>query len=322
MILELKLVIDLDKSVALDLVKLLSPYQKPGYTEPLELTIDMSKCTWIHPKELAMLTNFILYMKERGNQFSFEVIEPIDYRVATYVARMNFYQLIGQASWERFQRRNPAGRFLELTPVTSETANKCVNHFIEILRRQDTIEEYVLQAFLYALFEIVDNCNSHSQTVSPAIFTAQSYSDHIVFCMNDNGIGIPESLRTNEKFANKTNQQALQCCIQQGITRDNGSGLVGKGQGLFIASEIIKATSGFLDICSLNSCLRVNEERIWCKEFNDLWWQGTIVYGVIYKNSRLNKEKLDNIFEGNLASCIEDAYYDTIEKPGKITRLW
>lgn len=84
----------------------------------------------------------------------------------------------------------------------------------------------------------------------------------------DFGIGINEALKAKYNFSEN---EAIQKCIEKGVT--NGKG---QGHGLYATSEFIKLNKGWLSIFSGNKKLDLNEDDLWVKKTP--FWQGTCVY--------------------------------------------
>ncbi|WP_069661360.1 ATP-binding protein [Arcticibacter eurypsychrophilus] len=208
----------------------------------LNLSIDLSN-NMVHSDSLLIVASGVNHLRQNG----IVVIITIQGE-STYASRINFYQLIDVHFEEQFIRRNNEGRFIELKSFDKDTLYSLQDELNMILYQKGGINKEVLQLLFYCLGEIMDNIIVHSG-LEKGWISAQYYpSKHeirVTIC--DNGDGIHHSLTTNpkSKFKEVSEVEALDICIQRGVT--NGEGL---GFGLFASSQFILKNTGDLLIYS------------------------------------------------------------------------
>jgi hypothetical protein len=131
----------------------------------------------------------------------------------------------------------------------------------------------VLQLIFYCLGEIMDNIIVHSGRDAgwlAAQYYPKSREIRLIIC--DHGNGIHQSLTSNSESAyqNVREHEALELCIQRGVT--NGKGL---GFGLYATSQFVTKNGGDLLIYSGNHYLELENGGITVKE--GPYWKGTLV---------------------------------------------
>src|SRR5690606_661407 len=84
-------------------------------TNALNLTLDLEYYDFARPYQLLVVGCFVRSMQARGRLVNLKVKRPINDDVHRYVSRMDFYRMVGLNVEENFRRRDPSGRFVELT---------------------------------------------------------------------------------------------------------------------------------------------------------------------------------------------------------------
>ncbi|NHA05522.1 sensor histidine kinase [Mucilaginibacter sp. HC2] len=250
-----------------ELIRILSPaYQlMPGDT--LNLTIALSN-SMVHSDSLLIVASAINHL--RSNDI--EVLITI-HGQSTYASRINFYSLIGVPFQENYIRRNNAGRFIELKSFDRDTLYPLQDELNMILYQNGGINKEVLQLLFYCLGEIMDNIIVHSG-LNGGWVSAQYYPNRqeIRLTICDHGNGIHHSLTTHpeSKYKQASEAEALDLCIQRGVT--NGEGL---GFGLFATSQFILKNDGDLLIYSGNHYLLATHGNYEIHEGD--FYKGTLV---------------------------------------------
>ena len=150
-----------------------------------------------------------------------------------------------------------------------------VNMYSLALRQGDELEAGVIQSLEWCMNEAIDNVLQHSMAKKGFVMAQQHKQiKSFSFCVFDSGIGIFNSL-CNTKHAPKTVLSAIQLAMKERITRDEK---IGQGNGLWGLSQIIKETSGKLQISSGGARYTYSngkEETIKSGDFNLGQEQGT-----------------------------------------------
>ena len=142
---------------------------------------------------------------------------------------------------------------------------------VEVLVHQPEVETSLLQGMSYCFYEIMDNVLIHSGKTVGIVITNYSEHQHLIqILVADDGIGIRESLAQNDVFADITEPQALESCVQDKVSDGKGMGF-----GLYSTSRLINTAGHRLIIRSGGHTLSANGD-ITVSESEP--WQGTIVY--------------------------------------------
>ncbi len=223
---------------------------------------------------LLLVVSLINHLKQNGIKVSGLVNADENDEKVKYASRLNFFQQIGLKFPESFVRHSGTGRFTEIKTFDAESIYSLQDQLNIILYENSDISREVLQLLYYCLNEIMDNVLVHSKLNNGwvcAQFFRRGKEIRLIIC--DTGDGIHRSLTTNpkSKYPNITEQEALNLCIQRGVT--NGEGF---GFGLFVTSQFIKENGGELLVYSGNHFLR-NVGRNY-EVVEGPKWQGTVVF--------------------------------------------
>lgn len=238
---------------------------EPG--DNLNLVIRLSN-NMVHSDSLLIVASGINHLRQNGIVVNITIDGE-----STYASRINFYQLIDVPFEEQFVRRNNAGRFIELKSFDKDTLYPLQDELNMILYQNGGINKEVLQLLFYCLSEIMDNIIVHSG-LERGWLSAQYYPNQheIRLTICDTGDGIHHSLTSNPKSRYKevSEAEALDLCIQRGVT--NGEGL---GFGLFASSQFILKNTGDLLIYSGNHYLLAHNGEYQVHEGD--FYKGTLV---------------------------------------------
>lgn len=250
-----------------ELIRILSPAYELNPGDRLNLSIDLS-ANMVHSDSLLIVASGVNHLRKDN----VEVVITI-HGESTYASRVNFYQLIDMPFDEQFVRRNNSGRFIELKSFDKDSLYPLQDELNMILYQNGGINKEVLQLLFYCLSEIMDNIIVHSG-LEKGWVSAQYYPNkhEIRLTICDNGNGIHHSLTSNpkSKFKDVSEQEALDLCIQRGVT--NGEGL---GFGLFASSQFILKNTGDLLIYSGNHYLLAHNAKYQVHEGD--YYKGTLV---------------------------------------------
>ncbi len=202
----------------------------------------------------------------------------------SFASRVNFYNLLGVGYKEDYIRRKSIGRFIELKKFNQDTIYPLQEEINMILYQMESISKEVLQLLFYCLNEIMDNVINHAG-ISSGWVSAQYFpllkEIRLIIC--DNGMGIHQALTNNlqSKYHNVSEKEALELCIQRGVTNGNGLGF-----GLYATSQFMLKNKGHLLIYSGNRHL-MNKTDTYEVRKGD-FWKGTLVLLRIKTNNSVN----------------------------------
>lgn len=280
---ELNLNINFDKNLLhTEIIQIISPVYRLVPGDVLGLAIIFSNHI-VRSENLLIVASLVNYLRAKG--------VVVDIKVQgqnTYASRIDFYRLIDVPFKEEYVRRDSAGRFIELKSFDKDSIYKLQDELNIILYQNAGIAKEVLELLFYCLGEIMDNTLVHSG-LSIGWVAAQYYpqSQEIRLTICDHGHGIHHSLthHPKTKYINVTEPQALDLCIQRGVT--NGDGL---GFGLFATSQFILKNKGDLLLYSGNYYLLAENGEYVIKEGN--YAQGTMVSLRINTNVAVNYKEI------------------------------
>ena len=160
---------------------------------------------------------------------------------------------------------------------------------VALLNSYPDVEVSVLQALSYCFYEVLDNVLTHSERkCGTAIMRYTPEANKIQILVADDGIGVASSLRTNPKYADIPEAEAVRHCIDDGVTDGKGMGF-----GLYSTSRLIKNVGITLEVHS-GCCKLVYGGVNICME-DALEWQGTIVYFELHSDKEIDpNDVVDN----------------------------
>lgn len=188
-----------------------------------------------------------------------------------YAERMNFLRHL-EINYSNPQiRHRGAGRFIELTNFPMQT-RAMPPEFGNIFRNDFNFTEKAAQDLKFTLGELIANTSMHSGTSTGCFLYAQKYptAKALTIYLVDNGVGIRDSLRTNEQYAGISNEDA----IQRALEFEVGDG-EGYGHGLYIVSEFIKRNSFTFAIVSGDNHILIDNGKQ--KIGNNNYYQGVLI---------------------------------------------
>lgn len=182
---------------------------------------------------------------------------------------------------------------------------------VNILTQYIEIETTVLQAMSYCFYEILDNVLTHSGKELGTVITHYDPQRHILsLLVADDGMGVRDSLKENNLYAQITEEEALRICIKDAITDGKGMGF-----GLYSTSLLARDAGLKFEVRSGQHQLLLqdgSESIVTC----DLW-QGTIVYLQIRTNKEINPaEVVAN------RTDVANQYNETFLNDNELMELW
>lgn len=257
--------------------KLVEHYKKHPNTE---LIIDFSDCEFIYPDYALLLLCSIKHIEHLGYKITGFVKCDTNKKIVSYLAKMGFFESLEV----KLPFKTPeidSKSAVQIQKYTTENQTDVLNSILNILRNKSSMNDDVFASLDYCFNEVLDNVLNHTEEKEGWV-VAQYYeklnSIRLIVC--DFGLGIHKSLNQKHNFSE---EEAIQKCIESGVT--NGKG---QGHGLYATSLFAKLNKGWLSLMSGNKKLNVNERETTVRDID--YWQGTCVYirintnvGVDYK---------------------------------------
>jgi anti-sigma regulatory factor (Ser/Thr protein kinase) len=242
------------------------------------LIIDFENCDFLYPDYALLLLCSIKYIESKGIKVNGKIKMDTSKVIYQYLLKMDFFKNL-HIDIPKLEINNEDYSFVEIQTYTSENQIEVQNRIIKVLREKSKINDDVLTGLDYCLNEILDNILNHSKEKEGWV-VAQYFStlNQIRLMVADHGIGIKEALNERYTFSE---EEALQKCIEQGIT--NGRG---QGHGLYATSLFTKENKGWLSIISGGKKLDFDENDFKIKDIK--FWQGTCIYLRINTNIEVN----------------------------------
>ena len=155
-------------------------------------------------------------------------------------------------------------------------------HIVNTLHLFPEIELSVLQALSYCFYEILDNVLTHSGKKCGFCIYRYLPSVHIIqILVADDGIGICQSLQSNNVYRSISEDGALMKCLEDMVT----DGL-GMGFGLYSTFRMIQAAGLKLTIHSGSHILTTDGYQKEVHETDE--WQGTTIFFELRSNAEIN----------------------------------
>ena len=239
-----------------------------------DLTLDFSECEYLHPA--AVLALCPLSCKLRNNNIDISLILP------KYESKKKLFK---NCNWAYFidPKNYPKTNFkgYKQIPATQYTNPKeqdeIVNNIVEsILISVKNLDRKDFGAFEWAINEITDNVLTHASSHVGGFVQVSVLNDtKILLAVADAGLGIPETIKY--AYPNKTDFEAIELAISEGVTRDTR---LGQGNGLFGSYKICSASQGLFLIISNRGQLYLNKGNSSMKN-NSIPYEGTLVVAEI-----------------------------------------
>lgn len=305
----LNLTINFDKDLPhTKIIQIISPVYHLVSDDVLGLTIVFSNKI-VRSENLLIVASLVNFLRAKGILVDITLMGQ-----NTYAGQINFYRLIDVPFKEEYVRRDSAGRFIELKSFDQDSIYKLQDELNIILYRNAVISKEVLELLFYCLGEIMDNTLVHSGLNTgwvAAQYYPQSQEIRLTICDHGNGIHHSLTQHRNSKYKDVTEHDALDLCIQRGVT--NGEGL---GFGLFATSQFILKNKGDLLLYSGSYYLLAQNGSYVIKK--GAYAQGTLVSLRINTNVPVNYKEI--MPEGHTLPDDYDFFIDKFF--GEDNELW
>lgn len=193
-----------------------------------------------------------------------------------YASRINVFEHLNIPFNENFRRHNTSASLIPITKVEKgvyDLSNDILNIFSNNFKMNDNdVSEISLM-----ISEMLCNTTIHSYSEGGAYMYMQRYPalNTLEFVLVDSGIGIHNSLSSNEKYNNISNAEAVAESIVYEATSGNG-----RGHGLYFMSEFVKRNNTTLQLTSGDTTLLINNGSTTIS--NNYNWKGVILK-IIFK---------------------------------------
>ncbi len=255
-----------------------------------QFIIDFSNCNFIEPSSLLVLTCALIQMKKL---YKYTVRQAVCEDLNTYIARMNFYKLLGIDYHEHFYRHDEIGRFGSMENFCSGSGNhiELCDNACQILKEKFCLPDKLYYGTSWALNELLDNINEHANSQIGGLFCVQPIGGKVHMCIVDHGIGIPTSLRKNPLYSAETDKSCLCLSLDKEVSDGNG-----QGNGLYYTRRLVEENGGIMIVRSGSSVVRIKNKEMNVTT-NDLCnWAGTIITVLLETNRDID---INSMFEGD-----------------------
>ncbi|WP_029949849.1 ATP-binding protein [Parvimonas micra] len=293
----------------IDLINNMSSIEcKLNINNSYDLNINLCSGRFINVTVVAILANWINYIKKRGYTISVQTNISKECEYKDYIARMNFFRIIDVPYEEKFLRHDEDGKFLPISMLKNYDSN-VINKLSLIFKNVLSFEEnnptfYMLD---YSINEIVENVDRHSETSSDSTIVSQYYRNNnkLEVTIIDNGIGIPNALRKTLEYKEWNDEQCL-CNSTKKNVRTIGIDNEGQGNGLYILKRFVNKCKGSLIIYSGNSVYEYDGSKNSEKSFKiNGFWNGTIIKFIISTDVKINVKE---VMEDDNYECYSPVY--------------
>lgn len=282
------------------------------------IVFDLSDLRFIDVCSIVLLSHVINDF--RSETVSISIEQPKSNDVHTYLARMNFYKLVGVDIAESFQRHNEDGRFLPLCTVDNsyDDVNAVSMKLYSIMFFNCEYGEGLSKTIVKALNELLDNVNEHAGRQSNSVVAAQTYSGNntIAISISDLGIGIPNSLRKNVLYKDLSDEQALLKVWEKGV--GDGKGV---GHGLYFIARFIEMTDSYLVVYSGNAMTSIDSSGISTSK-SEHHYQGTFYSITINTASTADLDEVNESSDPDDLPYFNEQSIEDMKKEAEDNQLW
>ena len=241
------------------------------------ITVDLSDCTSAFPNSMLSVCAQVMGYRNAGTDFSLKL--PKKQKLSNLFLNANWAHLLDPHQFDpssfRGYTRIPATQY-----KTSEQQQNAVNKIVDvILGAIPDMQRADFAAFEWSINELTDNVLVHSKSSIGGLIqvsTFQKINKKVQFVVADSGIGIPDSIR--EGHPEKSDMEAINMAIQEGVTRDKR---VGQGNGLFGSYQICSRSNGDFSVDSGYARLEYTEKKILSVSDHKIPYSGTLVVATV-----------------------------------------
>jgi len=166
---------------------------------------------------------------------------------------------LGISKYLGFSRKIISRTNLPAFPVTrlTEPSYPLAGRVKEILTSRLKGAENFHKALHFAIRETVENAFEHGQTKHCYMCAYSVPTKNLVrLCILDTGIGIPNSMRSSQRYRIESNVEAVKLSSNYGIS----SKAEDRGIGLYILRDVVEKNEGILSILSGNALVDISKK--------------------------------------------------------------
>ncbi len=243
---------------------------------PTDLTVDLSTVTFVDPFGVTYLAACVQHCLERGA--TVRIRPPRNSAVSTYMQDVGFYESFGMG--EHFPARRPSADRVDLIHI-AQLEPVFIDHLLDFLERLQPFEPGLRQSMRLTLLELVQNFAEHSGSTSGAWvagqfhpFSKETKAPRVTICVLDLGRGIPNQLRTVEKYRRRRDPTLVELATEEGVS----SAAASRGKGLSTIRQVARYNGGTMTIVAGAARVRFRPDRR-PERFNlDAPFPGTAVF--------------------------------------------
>ncbi|KXB48707.1 hypothetical protein HMPREF3188_00093 [Tissierellia bacterium KA00581] len=290
---------DIDLRCDLDIINLIKNItfieSKLNIDDTNSLNINLCSGNFINVSVVAILANWINYIKQKGYNLNIDINIEDDCKYTDYISRMDFFKIIDFQYNEEFCRQNEEGKFLPIKMLEGYDSG-LINNLTLIFKKVLKLERDNDTLFMldYSLNEIIENIDRHSFTSTDSTVVSQNYrrKNKLEVTIIDNGIGIPKALRKTLEYSAWSDEECLLKSTKKEI-KTKGIENEGQGNGLYILKKFINSVDGELNIYSGNSVYEYDGNKNKEKTYKiNGFWEGTIINFIINTNKIISVKNI------------------------------
>ncbi len=198
------------------------------------------------------------------------VLPPTRADVGGYLQDAGFYESIGLG--DQFRPRQPKRERVDLVHIRT-LEPFFVDGLLDFLETAQPFAPGLKPSMRMSLLELVQNFAEHSNSTSGAWAAGQKYRNRITLCLLDLGKGIPNSLRSVDRYRRYGDPHLIELASEEGV-----SVAIGRGRGLSIIRRFVRINGGTMTIISGRGRVRFRPDRRPIGDQIDGTFPGTAVF--------------------------------------------
>lgn len=234
------MLIDINLAERHSVFTIVEAFSKYEYNEDLVVNVLHKKESFISSQIYPVLCSIVNEARKRDLNVDLNFELPRDCKQLLYAERMNFLKCLGLEYDTPFGRNPSNGRFIEITNIPNGNYSMSFD-LMDVFTNDFDLTEEASYDLSFIIGEIYCNTTIHSKSKNGCYFYCQKYPNkgHLEVFIVDSGIGIVTSMRKNDKYVGKSDEELLPISLDY----SEGSG-TGRGHGLYFVSEFIHRNNG------------------------------------------------------------------------------
>lgn len=283
-------------------VSLINKFIHYPIKERITITIDF-KGEFVNPICLGLVASALQLLKSNYKEVLINLVNT-DSIIFGYAKRMDFINYCESNYFINTTKFTLSNNLIEITSFNETNDNNVAERIVNLIKnRSRGVNQDIIELLHFCMGEIISNVTTHSKSKTGGLAVAQFYPKNnefkILVC--DNGIGIHESLTSNDKYAALSESQALFESFKKGVTSGDGMGM-----GLFYTSRFMESNKGILELYSSNH--RYYQRGSYKGVYPHSNWQGVALYLKVNTEIEFNPEFVTEGYTGYKATF--DFFFD------------